>query len=134
MLPAFDENGNLPPGIHAGSTKEIAQRFGIGSAEREVEIKELLQFIEWARTAGLRRVIINGSFVTEKVSPNDVDIVVLPGDSFPADDWRLRNQEMPWPFLHVIVAADHDDLADWVFKDFGRDRKNRVKGVVEVIL
>ena len=40
MLPPFDESGNLPRGIHTASIDEIADRFGHGSPEREVEFRE----------------------------------------------------------------------------------------------
>jgi len=78
MLPPFDENGNLPPGIHRATYEEIAERFGTGSEEREVEIKELSRFIESARSVGARRLIINGSFVTDKAVPNDLSFFRVP--------------------------------------------------------
>jgi Family of unknown function (DUF6932) len=134
MLPPFDEHGNLPPGIHRASVEEVADRFGTGSEEREVEIKELSRFIEAARSVGAKRLIINGSFVTDKVAPNDVDIVVLPGDRYPTDPPVFEEEETRWPFLHVHVAADQQDLQDWINRDFGFDRDNHLKGVVEIIL
>jgi hypothetical protein len=42
MLPPFDESGNLPRGVHRASIEEIVDRFGHGSPEREVEIRELM--------------------------------------------------------------------------------------------
>jgi hypothetical protein len=66
MLPDFDEFGNLPPGIHPAAIEEVVQRFGAGSPERDVEGRELLQFIAWARRAGVRRLVLDGSFVTAK--------------------------------------------------------------------
>jgi hypothetical protein len=134
MLPHFDENGNLPPGIHRATFEEIAERFGSGSGEREVEIKELSRFIECAKSVGAKRLIIDGSFVTNKLAPNDVDIVVLPGDRYPTDPPVFEEEETRWPFLHVHVAADEQDMHDWISRDFGTDRYNRLKGVVEVIL
>ena len=44
------------------------------------------------------------------------------------------DEELIWPFLHVLVAADQADLEDWAMRDFGTDRQRRPKGVVEVIL
>jgi hypothetical protein len=79
VLPDYDEYGNLPPGIHPASIEEVVRRFGAGSPERDVEGRELLQFIEWARRAGVRRLVVDGSFVTKKGEPNDVDLVILPG-------------------------------------------------------
>jgi hypothetical protein len=68
MLPAFDEFGNLPQGIHRATIEEVVQRFGAGSPEREVEEQELLLFTGWARRAGVRRLVVNGSFVTAKTA------------------------------------------------------------------
>jgi hypothetical protein len=132
MLPPFDDYGNLPPGIHPSTLDEIVQRFGSGSEERIVQIKELVQFIDWARNAGIRRIIINGSFVTGKLRPNDVDVIVLPGPDYPKEK-PLGDSEVLWPFLQVIVAADDEDMSNWAVKDFGTDRQNRSKGVVELI-
>jgi hypothetical protein len=36
----------------------------------------LVQFFEWARGASVRRLIVN-SFVTAKVAPNDVDLIMF---------------------------------------------------------
>jgi hypothetical protein len=69
MLPSFDECGNLPPGIHLASLEEVMDRFGHGSVEREIEIRELVELIGWARQHRVRRLIINGSFVTNKRQP-----------------------------------------------------------------
>ncbi len=85
MLPPFDDVGNLPPGIHSCTVAELIARFGSGSEERETEISELVHFIEAARTAGGRRLLANGSFVTGKLAPNDVDVVFLPGPEWHSD-------------------------------------------------
>jgi hypothetical protein len=79
MLPPFDDVGNLPPGIHLCSIAEMVARFGSGSEERESQISELLDFIKAAKAAGVIRLMVNGSFVTGKLSPNDVDVVFLKG-------------------------------------------------------
>jgi hypothetical protein len=134
MLPAFDDSGNLPTGIHVCTPEELAVRFGSGSEERTTEISELLQFIEAAKTAGVRRLMVNGSFVTGKLAPNDVDVVILPGPRYPGAGRRLESDELVWPFLQVIVAADDADSEAWAVKQFATDRRKRPKGVVEVIL
>jgi hypothetical protein len=133
VLPPCDEFGNLPPGIHRCTVDELVSRFGSGSPEREVETKELLDFITWAQNTGIERVIINGSYVSALAAPNDVDIVLLPGSKFRGKlDWL--EQEVRWPFLQILVAADDEDLAQWSLEDFGTDRSGRTKGVVEVLL
>ena len=95
---------------------------------------ELLHFIEEARIAGVQRLLVNGSFVTSKQAPNDVDIVFLPGADYPARGQALDRDELVWPFLQIIVAADDADFEAWARRQFATDRGNRPKGVVEVIL
>jgi len=134
MLPPFDDFGNLPPGIHASSMAELVARFGIGSEERGAEISELVQFIKAAKTAGVRRLLVNGSFVTAKPSPNDVDVVFLPGADYPRQSQPLDGDELVWPFLQIIIAADDADFEAWATRQFATDRRKRPKAVVEVLL
>jgi hypothetical protein len=78
--------------------------------------------------------IVNGSYVTDKAAPNDVDIVVLPGRDYPRGELAVSEQESRWPFLQILVATDEADLEVWALQDFGTDRNRHVKGVVEVLL
>jgi hypothetical protein len=78
--------------------------------------------------------IVNGSYATEAPAPQDVDLVILPGPDYPREQPSANDQELIWPFLHVLVAADEDDLEVWAIRDFGTDRQQRPKGVVEVVL
>lgn len=111
---------------------EIIERFGTGSPEREVEAKELADFVKSAIEIGVRRIIVNGSFTTGKLVPNDVDLIILPAeDSY---DTIEMSTELSWPFLQIIIAADDADLERWALEDFGTDRRQRAKGVVEVVL
>jgi|SRR6266403_5838069 len=134
MLPPFDDFGNLPAGIHSCTIEEMVSRFGSGSEERETEINELLHFIDAAKKAGVRRLMVNGSFVTGRLAPNDVDVVILPGPDYPRQSRELESNELIWPFLQIIVAADDADFESWAVKQFSTDRRRRAKGVVEVIL
>lgn len=94
MLPAYDDDGNLPSGIHRCSLAELIARFGSGSDDREAEISELQSFIEAAISAGVRRLLVDGSFVTGKLSPNDVDVVILPGPGYPLQGTALDSDEL----------------------------------------
>jgi hypothetical protein len=113
---------------------ELVARFGSGSEAREAQISELVPFLEAARIAGVRRLLVNGSFVTGKLDPNDVDVVLLPGQDYPRQGSRLDDEDLVWPFLQIIVAADDADFEAWATRQFGTDRNRRPKGVVEVEL
>jgi hypothetical protein len=134
MIPSFEESGNLPPGFHAGTPEEIADRFGLGSADRKVETQEILDFIDWARQAGVRRLLVGGSYVTQAISPNDVDLLILPGPGFPRIQPPGNSGDLRWPFLHIMVATDEADFEAWASRIFCIDRNQHLKGAVEVIL
>jgi uncharacterized protein DUF6932 len=72
MIPAFGPTGNLPPGIHRASWRELAERFGWTPHRREL-LAGLRAALEALRVAGCRRVYIDGSFVTAKETPGDFD-------------------------------------------------------------
>jgi hypothetical protein len=134
MLPAFDEHGNLPSGIHICTMPELEARFGTGSPERQVETTELRVFVTWAKAAGVARLIVDGSYVTSKESPNDVDVVILPGTDYPRHESPALANSERWPFVHVEVAVDVLDFEEWADRDFGIDRNQRKRGVVEINL
>lgn len=73
-LPDLDNEGFLPPGIHAASLAEIRTRFGSGSAARERQGELLRQIVEAAgKYETIKRILVWGSFVTAKCEPNDLD-------------------------------------------------------------
>ena len=89
MIPPFDEDsGFLPPGVHPATLAEIDARFGQTSEIRRVQMESVRWMIELAQKASVQRIVLNGSFVTDIMEPNDVDCVLLivPGprrDRFP---------------------------------------------------
>lgn len=89
-IPPLDPNGFLPVGVHDCALTEIKARFGTfqRSDRRSQLVAQLEIFLaEAARTGLVVSVIVDGSFVTAKPEPNDVDLI-------------------------VVVAADHDLRAD----------------------
>src|SRR5262245_50415371 len=72
MIPAFDSNGNLPPGIHVATWRECEARFS-GSSQRKKLLDGLARALAVLRSAGCRRVYVDGSFVTSKATPGDYD-------------------------------------------------------------
>jgi hypothetical protein len=76
--------------MHASSVEELRARFGSFqvSDRRPSLMQNLEAFLGEARSSGMFRVVIvNGSFVTGKPDPNDIDLllVVPSGHNFDAD-------------------------------------------------
>lgn len=134
MIPELDENGNLPPGIHRATLEEIEQRFGTTTEIRRAQMQSLYWLVDLAGKAGIERLIVNGSFVTDVFEPNDVDCVALAGRDFLRDRraaWEMLRVGLPFIHLQLVRARRFDYLVN-VF--FATDNRNNAKGVIEVIL
>ena len=55
MIPDFNDQGYLPPGIHPASLDEVEARFGTQSELRRVQMDSLRWLIELAKKAGVKR-------------------------------------------------------------------------------
>lgn len=73
MIPQLNADGLLPYGIHPATLEEVTERFG-GNERRRGLLKGLREALTLLRAAGCRRVFIDGSFVTSKQHPNDIDV------------------------------------------------------------
>ena len=72
MIPLFDADGKLPPGVHFCTWEEFAGRFGT-TQHRLNLIAGLKIAMAQLRSAGCLTVYIDGSFVTHKLVPGDFD-------------------------------------------------------------
>ena len=72
MIPAFDEEGYLPEGIHTATWSEVERRFA-SSARRGWLLQGLAAALANLHGAGCRVVYLDGSLVTDKTVPNDYD-------------------------------------------------------------
>ena len=72
MIPQFDADGLLLPGIHWVTWDEVTATFGNTPWRRQL-LDGLEMAIDSLRLAGCRTVYIDGSFVTNKEVPNDFD-------------------------------------------------------------
>ena len=89
MIPSFDNDGNLPAGIHVVTWDVFTGAYG-----RTAHRKRLMGGLEAAmgllRAAGCKRIYVDGSFVTSKRVPNDYDAAWEPAG---VDLVRLRSLE-----------------------------------------
>jgi hypothetical protein len=79
-IPALDQDGLLPAGVHECTLSEIRSRFGSFqiSDRRPRLFARLEAFVTEAIAVGLvRLIIVDGSFVTQIPSPNDIDLIVV---------------------------------------------------------
>ncbi len=133
MIPRFNDEGNLPAGVHRASLEEVAARFGQKPELRRVQMESLAWLVELARRAGASRLIVNGSFTTDKPEPNDVDCVLLVEPGFPRDKEAERELLEGLPFIELKIVEE-EGLNFLVEQFFGTDRRDVPKGMIEVVL
>jgi hypothetical protein len=141
-IPPFRPDGYLPEGIHQCSEAEATFRFGAGTRWRRRLTLRLRRWIELGHAAGARRLLVDGSYVTEKAEPGDVDAVLLLPTNFAelvaqGVEAAIELEEM---FLtrqpeEIFPAEDEAVWLDWC-EFFGRTREKdqRRKGLVEILL
>ncbi len=141
-IPPFRPDGYLPEGIHPATEAEVTFRFGtLGRRRRRLTLR-LRRWIELGRAVQARRLLVDGSFVTAKAEPDDVDAVMLLPEDFV--DLVARGLEaaveLEEMFLtrqpeEIFPAEDEAVWQGWC-EFFGRTRESdqRRKGLVEVLL
>jgi len=141
MIPAFEADGSLPVGLYAASEAEIVFRFGTSTRRRTELAIRLRRWIELARAVSARRLLVDGSFVTAKPDPGDIDAAIwLPSDfqeqvaRGAAAALELNNMLRTGQPKEIFPADDEDDW-NWWIKFFSQTRiANEFKGLVEVQL
>ena len=132
MIPNLNHNGYLPPGIHQATLDEIATRFGTEPELRRVQMESLRWMVALAWRAGVRQIVVNGSFVTDKWEPNDVDCVLLVGPDYPHDADADAELQSGLPFI-TIELGNRKRFAEFTETIFATDRNEIPKGLIEVL-
>lgn len=146
-IPALNEEGLLPEGVHDCTLDEIAVRFGrFQQSDRRVQLfVQLRELIEEERRAGLAvAVIVDGSFVTQKLEPGDIDLViVLPegynlGVELPLVQYNAISKthlRRRYRFDVFVAIEDSPEYKEWLAL-FQRDKweYTRRKGILRVEL
>jgi len=89
-IPALNKEGFLPEGVHDCSLAELQKQFGtFQKSDRRCRLFDrLAEYFREAQQSGVvRAVLIDGSFVTGKAAPNDIDLIVisLPSATLPSN-------------------------------------------------
>lgn len=148
----FNDNGVIEPGIHEIDIHEFYNLFvqSFTTSERRKDIFDsLIDFLKiLLNKYDVQEVWIDGSYVTDKVNPNDVDIIVF----LEIEDYinihplwpSLRCQKNIDPYCEVILnehtksAASPKDLGIIINQrnywrgQFGFDRIDIPKGIIKL--
>lgn len=138
--PVFDDAGYIPP-MQVCTEAEVIRWFGAGD-HRSRLIDRVRKWIRLGRAVRARRFLLDGSFVTAKDKPDDVDAVMLLPDDFDEqlEAGKSAASELSRMFCtrepkELFAAEDESDWWEW-FGFFSRTREatGRYKGLIEVVL
>ncbi len=142
MIPPFQENGALPPGEHSADWEEIITRFGWTPKRRRL-LEGLRRACLQLRKGGVKRLYLNGSFVTSKEAPNDYD-ACWPGDEL-EDASRVDPVLFDFSGARATMKKEYGGelfVAEWDANGLGQPfrrffqftRDGEEKGIVILIL
>lgn len=118
-IPQLTEFGILPAGVHDCSLEE-AEAFLATSEPRSEIWQGFTGFLQWSRALpNPNAILLDGSYVTDKVAPNDVDVVIdLSGCAAPdvhawTDRWAAERDYVKDAFavdFYPMVAGMGNDF------------------------
>lgn len=142
MIPEFDSSGNLPAGIYSTTLTEIEMRFATNPTRRYLyeKLKQLNEDLK--NKIGCKIIYIDGSFVTKRDSPGDIDVC---WDNTNVDlDIALSNMPILWDrqlqkkmyACDIFPAFIHEGVSGKLFLDFFQcDKKTgEAKGILKINL
>jgi hypothetical protein len=138
-IPPLDVRGVLPEGLHDATDDEIEIQFGSfnGSDVRVRLFERLTSFLAAVRFWGnADEILIDGSFVTSKQRPTDIDIILVYRRDFNLQsevrpqEYNLVNKTRArrvWGFDIKPVTADSPARDAWIGY-FSKDTRSGLEG------
>lgn len=145
-LPPLNGAGLLPEGIHDASLADVAAQFGQfqRSDKRQVLVRSLRDFLREATDSEIvDHLILDGSFVTGKEEPGDIDFIVVlrpgtiavgapelrPDQENVISNHRVRKRHK----FDILVAHNEDMLLKYtnIYREV-KEVPGSVKGLIRV--
>lgn len=140
MIPQFDRQGFLPQGLHDTSIQEIRSVFGFTSHRNRL-IDGLDRFVHiWNASGFVDYAVIDGSFVTSKPEPGDIDMLIIPIDGA-VESNSFGDLLLHYSYNYAFTKAEFGCEAFMVFgreevEDgldfFSRDRQGNARGLLRL--
>jgi predicted nucleotidyltransferase len=144
VLPELTADGELPPGVHVADWQEFQTRFCRSSPRRIWLAGRFRALVELAATSGkLRRVFVWGSFVTSKLAPRDIDILLIMDEDFETGQLSasahavfdsVRAKLLFESDVFWSRASIGDEMLNLWLDTYQISRSFRKRGIVEVLL
>lgn len=129
----------LPPGIHTATLEEVRDKLGWGLRRRNL-LDRLEVALRLMKNCGIERVYLDGSFVTEKDRPGDIDCCYdVPSGAtnlrmmYPIWPWTPANRAMSKMMYGAELAPSRAPArasGQPYIEFFQRDDRGRPRGIV----
>ncbi|MEY4902454.1 MAG: hypothetical protein RLZZ292_269 [Bacteroidota bacterium] len=144
----FNQQGHLIPSIPIVANISLIRSVFLNNEHRTLLFERLELFLDVikARVEDEIEVWINGSFVTTKPYPNDIDVVIfLPYTFFMEEEkWLIKRRNEEKPYLHIFFVSVYpqhhssyiltqSDSIQWLYT-FSTTIKKENKGFLKIIL
>ncbi len=135
MIPAFDPRGNLPPGIHAASLREIERSFAL-TEHRKHLFGGLKRLLENLKSAGCTTFYLDGSFISNKEEPGDYDCTWDPtGVTTALDEDLLKSLEVRKAKYFGDIFVYMPEHGGFPYLEyFQKDSDDNPKGIIKIDL
>ena len=132
-LPALRADGTLPPGVYQASLDEVFAAFPATTPERVALNNALADCVATVQRLSLAdQMVLDGSYLTGKSDPGDVDMAVLtPGIYQLAGEQRFGAEGINVQLLDIQFAHDLLSFQGWI-AFFSLARDGAPKGVVTI--
>lgn len=130
-LPALRANGTLPLGVHSATLDKLFAAFPGTTAKRLALNDALTRCVDTIKRLNLAsQIAVDGSYITDKPDPEDIDMVVLTPDVYQMEgEQHFAAEGIDILLLDIQFARDIVEFDDWL-AFFSIARNHAPKGVV----
>lgn len=145
-IPSLTAGGELPPGVHSATLQEVEDAFGSRNDRRQLLMKGLKEAVALLKAGDVSKVFIDGSFVSDKEEPNDIDgcwssigadaskLDPLFWDFADEEDFQNKRESLRQKFgIDFFIAEIIEGGSGKPFPEFFQtNRDGDAKGIIEV--
>jgi hypothetical protein len=132
MIPSLDQNGRLPPGKHQATLAEVEEIFVYNAKRREI-FEGLKKLIELLKSVNSGTIYLDGSFVTAKARPSDIDVCWQPLLQATKENRKYHKDVFKADIFPADIVEQNSKKYFLDFFQFDKDSGEK-KGIIKIDL
>lgn len=133
MIPHQRPDGTLPPGIYQVTIDELLTAYPPINEQRQVLNDSLLRAVkELRRLAPSFAIYVDGSYVTSKAEPNDVDLLIKTDRYLETEVQQHLERVCPVEAISLDINVEPTTSA-YLLDFLMTDDYGRAKGILQII-